>query len=51
MDALQSLAATMPAEQIERVNAFDAYERGLIAHVRGNLQSAAEEPKPPTRRL
>ncbi|KAG2980699.1 hypothetical protein PC129_g21219 [Phytophthora cactorum] len=49
MNALQSLAAATPAEQVERVNAFDAYERGLIAHVRGNLQSAAVEPKPPTR--
>ncbi|KAG3009321.1 hypothetical protein PC120_g15692 [Phytophthora cactorum] len=32
MNALQSLAAATPAEQVERVNAFDAYERGLIAH-------------------
>ncbi|KAG2887003.1 hypothetical protein PC119_g20933 [Phytophthora cactorum] len=46
MDALQSLAAATPAEQVKRVNAFDTYERGLIAPVRGNLQSAAVEPKP-----
>uniref|UniRef100_H3GDT3 Reverse transcriptase domain-containing protein n=1 Tax=Phytophthora ramorum TaxID=164328 RepID=H3GDT3_PHYRM len=32
MDALQSLAAATPAEQLERVSAFDTYEQGLIAH-------------------
>ncbi|POM66681.1 Gag protein [Phytophthora palmivora] len=34
-DALRSLAAVMPAEQVERIEAFDTYERGLIAHVQG----------------
>ncbi|OWZ18290.1 Gag Polyprotein [Phytophthora megakarya] len=29
----RSLAATTPAEQVERVNAFDMYERGLVEHV------------------
>uniref|UniRef100_H3GQN2 Reverse transcriptase domain-containing protein n=1 Tax=Phytophthora ramorum TaxID=164328 RepID=H3GQN2_PHYRM len=32
MDALQSLAAATPAEQLERVSAFDTYDQGLIAH-------------------
>ncbi|POM64796.1 LOW QUALITY PROTEIN: Gag protein [Phytophthora palmivora] len=31
-DALRSLAAATPAEQVERIEAFDTYERGLIAH-------------------
>ncbi|POM79311.1 Gag protein [Phytophthora palmivora] len=31
-DALRSLAAAMPPEQVERVEAFDTYERGPIAH-------------------
>ncbi|POM63322.1 Gag protein [Phytophthora palmivora] len=31
-DALRSLAAATPAEQVERIQAFDTYERGLIAH-------------------
>ncbi|ETO99594.1 hypothetical protein F441_22990 [Phytophthora nicotianae CJ01A1] len=47
MQALQSLVASTPAEQVERVNAFDTYEQGLIAHVRGNLQAPAAEGKPP----
>ncbi|POM62203.1 Gag protein [Phytophthora palmivora] len=34
-DALRSLAAATPAEQVERIEAFDTYERGLIAHVQG----------------
>ncbi|KAI9994196.1 hypothetical protein PInf_016764 [Phytophthora infestans] len=34
MEALQSLVVSTPAEQLERVNAFGAYEQGLIAHVR-----------------
>ncbi|OWZ08491.1 Gag Polyprotein [Phytophthora megakarya] len=46
MDAFRSLAAATPAEQVERVNAFDMYERGLIEHVRGNLQAPVAEPKP-----
>ncbi|POM77101.1 Gag protein [Phytophthora palmivora] len=29
------LAAATPAEQVERFEAFDTYERGLIAHVQG----------------
>ncbi|KAI9981283.1 hypothetical protein PInf_008936 [Phytophthora infestans] len=32
---------------LERVNAFDAYEQGLIAHVRENLQAPAAEANPP----
>ncbi|KAI9998326.1 hypothetical protein PInf_002706 [Phytophthora infestans] len=43
MEALQSLAMSTPAEQVERVNALDAYEQGLIAHVRENLQAQAAE--------
>ncbi|KAI9985044.1 hypothetical protein PInf_004352 [Phytophthora infestans] len=43
MEALQSLVVLTPAEQLERVNAFDAYEQGLIAHVRENLQAPAAE--------
>ncbi|POM69392.1 Gag protein [Phytophthora palmivora] len=31
-DALRSLAAATPAEQVERIEAFDTYKRGLIAH-------------------
>ncbi|POM80670.1 Hypothetical protein PHPALM_1464 [Phytophthora palmivora] len=31
-DALRSLAAATPAEQVERIEAFGTYERGLIAH-------------------
>ncbi|POM68128.1 Gag protein, partial [Phytophthora palmivora] len=31
-DALRSLAAATPAEQVERIDAFDTYKRGLIAH-------------------
>ncbi|OWY91083.1 Gag Polyprotein [Phytophthora megakarya] len=46
MDAFWSLATATPAEQVERVNAFDMYERGLIKHVRGNLQAPVAEPKP-----
>ncbi|KAI9999102.1 hypothetical protein PInf_003788 [Phytophthora infestans] len=41
MEALQSLLVSSPSEQIECVNAFDAYEQGLIAHVRMNLQASA----------
>ena len=44
-DALRSLAAATPAEQVERINAFDTYERGLIAHVQG-LQATVAAPKP-----
>ncbi|POM59263.1 Gag protein [Phytophthora palmivora] len=44
-DALRSLAAAMPAEQVERIEAFDTYERGLIAHVQG-LQPPVAEMKP-----
>ncbi|OWZ17721.1 Gag Polyprotein [Phytophthora megakarya] len=46
MDAFRSLAVATPAEQVERVNAFDMYELGLIEHVRGNLQASVAEPKP-----
>ncbi|PSD62762.1 hypothetical protein C7G80_19295, partial [Acinetobacter nosocomialis] len=34
-EVLRSLAVATPAEQAERIEAFDTYERGLIAHVRG----------------
>ncbi|POM70416.1 Gag protein [Phytophthora palmivora] len=44
-DALRSLAAATPAEQVERIEAFDTYERGLIAHVQG-LQAPVAEMKP-----
>ncbi|POM74571.1 Gag protein, partial [Phytophthora palmivora] len=44
-DALRSLAAATPAEQAERIEAFDTYERGLIAHVQG-LQAPVAEMKP-----
>ncbi|KAG3245726.1 hypothetical protein PI124_g9524 [Phytophthora idaei] len=46
MEALQSLVAATPAEQVERVNAFDTYERGLTAHVRGSMQPPMAEVKP-----
>uniref|UniRef100_H3GQK7 Uncharacterized protein n=1 Tax=Phytophthora ramorum TaxID=164328 RepID=H3GQK7_PHYRM len=45
-DVFRGLASVMPAEQVERVNAFDTYERELIAHVQGNLQASVAEPKP-----
>ncbi|POM69382.1 Hypothetical protein PHPALM_14333 [Phytophthora palmivora] len=41
-DALRSLAAATPAEQVERIEAFDTYERGLIAHVQGQQAPVAE---------
>ncbi|POM75431.1 Gag protein [Phytophthora palmivora] len=44
-DALRSLAAATPAEQVERIEVFDTYERGLIAHVQG-LQAPVAEMKP-----
>ncbi|POM76897.1 Gag protein, partial [Phytophthora palmivora] len=44
-DALRSLAAAVPAEQVERIEAFDTYERGLITHVQG-LQAPVAEMKP-----
>ncbi|POM79794.1 Gag protein [Phytophthora palmivora] len=44
-DALRSLAAATPFEQVERLDAFDTYERGLIAHVQG-LQALVAEMKP-----
>uniref|UniRef100_H3H3J4 Retrotransposon gag domain-containing protein n=1 Tax=Phytophthora ramorum TaxID=164328 RepID=H3H3J4_PHYRM len=43
MDALQSLAAATPAEQLERVSAFDTYEQGLIAHLRAAFLPANYE--------
>ncbi|POM63344.1 Gag protein [Phytophthora palmivora] len=49
-DALRSLAAATPTEQVERIEAFDTYERGLIAHVQGLQALVAEvksaQPKP-----
>ncbi|POM59153.1 Gag protein, partial [Phytophthora palmivora] len=44
-DTLRSLAAATPTEQAERIEAFDTYERGLIAHVEG-LQAPVAEMKP-----
>ncbi|POM70572.1 Gag protein, partial [Phytophthora palmivora] len=44
-DALLILAAATPAEQVERIEAFDTYEQGLIAHVQG-LQAPVAELKP-----
>ncbi|POM62173.1 Gag protein [Phytophthora palmivora] len=44
-DALRSLAAATPAEQVERIEAFATYERGLIAHVQG-MQTPVAEMKP-----
>ncbi|POM76708.1 Gag protein [Phytophthora palmivora] len=44
-DALRSLAAATPAEQVERIEAFYTYERGLIVHVKG-LQAPVAELKP-----
>ncbi|POM78225.1 Gag protein [Phytophthora palmivora] len=44
-DALRSLAAATPAEQVERTEVFDTYERGLIAHVQA-LQAPVAEMKP-----
>lgn len=46
MDALRGLATSSPTDQVERINAFDAYERGLIAHVRGSMEAAAATPRP-----
>ncbi|KAK1931788.1 hypothetical protein P3T76_012720 [Phytophthora citrophthora] len=43
MDAFHSLAAATPAEQVERVTAFDMYERGLIEHIRGTFQTPVAE--------
>ncbi|POM65192.1 Gag protein [Phytophthora palmivora] len=44
-DTLRSLAAAAPAEQVERIEAFDTYERGLIAHLQG-LQTPVAKIKP-----
>ncbi|POM74601.1 Gag protein, partial [Phytophthora palmivora] len=44
-DALRSLVAATPVEQVKRIEAFDTYERGLIAHVQG-LQTPVAEMKP-----
>ncbi|KAI9989078.1 hypothetical protein PInf_022811 [Phytophthora infestans] len=44
-DVLRSLAAATPAEQQERVTAFETYERGLIAHVRGSLKATVAVPQ------
>ncbi|POM57997.1 Gag protein [Phytophthora palmivora] len=44
-NALRSLAAATPVEPVERIEAFDTYERGLIAHVQG-LQVPVDELKP-----
>ncbi|POM72771.1 LOW QUALITY PROTEIN: Gag protein, partial [Phytophthora palmivora] len=43
-DALRILAAATPAEQAERIEAFDTYERGLVAHAQG-LQAPVAEVK------
>ncbi|POM71700.1 Gag protein, partial [Phytophthora palmivora] len=44
-DVLRSVAAATPAEQVERIEAFDSYERGLMLHVQG-LQTPVAEMKP-----
>ncbi|POM79848.1 Gag protein [Phytophthora palmivora] len=44
-DALRSLAAATPAEQVERIEAFDTYERGLISHTSVVAMKPAQ-PKP-----
>ncbi|POM65680.1 Gag protein [Phytophthora palmivora] len=44
-DDLRSLAPATPAEQVERIEAFHSYERGLIAYVQG-LQTPVAEMKP-----
>ncbi|POM78589.1 Gag protein [Phytophthora palmivora] len=41
-DTLRSLATATPAEQVERIEAFDTYERGLIAHVQGQQTTVAK---------
>ncbi|KAI9989061.1 hypothetical protein PInf_022787 [Phytophthora infestans] len=45
LDVLRSLAAATPAEQQERVTAFETYERGLIAHVRGSWEATMAAPQ------
>ncbi|POM65967.1 Gag protein [Phytophthora palmivora] len=49
-DALRSLAAATPAEQVERIETFDMYKRGLIAHMKVLQTPVAElksaQPKP-----
>ncbi|KAI9980408.1 hypothetical protein PInf_026354 [Phytophthora infestans] len=44
-DVFRSLAAATSAEQQERVTAFETYERGLIAHVRGSLEASMAAPQ------
>ncbi|POM79134.1 Gag protein [Phytophthora palmivora] len=49
-DIIQRLAAATPAEQVKHIEAFDTYERRLIAHVQGLQVPVAElqpvQPKP-----
>ncbi|POM60351.1 Gag protein [Phytophthora palmivora] len=49
-DSLRSLVDATPAEQVERLDTFDTYERGLIAQVQGLQAPVAEmksdQPKP-----
>ncbi|POM64767.1 Gag protein [Phytophthora palmivora] len=44
-DAFRGFTAATPTEHVERIEAFDTYERGLIAHVQG-LQTPVAEMKP-----
>ncbi|POM76700.1 Gag protein [Phytophthora palmivora] len=44
-DALRNLTAATSAEQVERLDAVDTYEQGLIAYVQG-LQAPVAEMKP-----
>ncbi|KAI9991257.1 hypothetical protein PInf_018889 [Phytophthora infestans] len=44
-DVLRSLAAATSVKQQERVTAFETYERGLIAHVRGSLEASMAAPQ------
>ncbi|POM61651.1 Gag protein [Phytophthora palmivora] len=48
--AIRSLAAATPTEQVEHIEAFDTYERGLIAHVQG-LQAELKPAQPKLLRL
>ncbi|KAI9984498.1 hypothetical protein PInf_005856 [Phytophthora infestans] len=44
-DVVRNLAAATPAEQQERVTAFETYKRSLIAHVRGSLEATMAAPQ------
>ncbi|POM75118.1 Gag protein [Phytophthora palmivora] len=51
-DAIRSLAAATPVEQVERIEAFDTYERGFVAYVHVLRAPVAElKPAQPKMRL